>query len=140
MKRPPPVQGLRHLALKVPSECFNRSLDFYVRLVGMAIEWQPDEDNVYLCSGCDNLALHRCEPEQAAGNGALDHIGFILGCGEDVDRWHEFLVTAEVPIVHPPRSHRDGARSFYCRDPAGVTVQFIFHPPLAPAAATGASS
>jgi hypothetical protein len=30
-----------------------------------------------------------------------------------------------------PRSHRDGARSFYCLDPAGNTVQMIFHPPLA---------
>jgi len=26
---------------------------------------------------------------------------------------------------------RDGARSFYCRDPDGNTVQMIYHPPLA---------
>ena len=31
----------------------------------------------------------------------------------------------------PPRTHRDGARSFYCKNPEGATVQFIHHPPLA---------
>jgi hypothetical protein len=29
-----------------------------------------------------------------------------------------------------PRTHRDGARSFYCADPEGTVVQVIFHPPL----------
>jgi hypothetical protein len=29
-----------------------------------------------------------------------------------------------------PRTHRDGARSFYCFDPAGNLVQFIYHPPI----------
>ncbi len=49
--------GLRHLALNA------RDLDamkrFYVDLLGFAVEWEPDPDNVYLSSGVDNLALHR---------------------------------------------------------------------------------
>ena len=32
---------------------------FYVDLLGFAVEWEPDADNVYLSSGIDNLALHR---------------------------------------------------------------------------------
>ena len=52
--------GLRHLALSV------RDLDamkrFYVDLLGFAVEWEPDADNVYLSSGIDNLALHRASP------------------------------------------------------------------------------
>ena len=32
---------------------------FYVDLLGFAVEWEPDPDNVYLSSGIDNLALHR---------------------------------------------------------------------------------
>jgi predicted enzyme related to lactoylglutathione lyase len=36
-----------------------------------------------------------------------------------------------VAILKEPKSHRDGARSFYCRDPDGNTVQLIYHPPLA---------
>jgi hypothetical protein len=33
-----------------------------------------------------------------------------------------------VVIKAAPRTHRDGARSFYCLDPDGNTVQFIFLP------------
>jgi hypothetical protein len=29
-----------------------------------------------------------------------------------------------------PRTHRDGARSFYCYDPEGAVVQVIHHPPV----------
>ena len=29
-----------------------------------------------------------------------------------------------------PKTHRDGARSFYCADPDGNVVQMIFHPPI----------
>jgi hypothetical protein len=29
-----------------------------------------------------------------------------------------------------PRTHRDGARSFYCYDPDGTVVQVIHHPPV----------
>jgi predicted enzyme related to lactoylglutathione lyase len=36
-----------------------------------------------------------------------------------------------VKILKEPKTHRDGARSFYCLDPAGNTVQMIYHPPLA---------
>jgi catechol 2,3-dioxygenase-like lactoylglutathione lyase family enzyme len=32
---------------------------FYVELLGLKGEWRPDVDNVYLTSGCDNLALHK---------------------------------------------------------------------------------
>ena len=55
MQRPNPHAGMRHLALFV--ENFDETLRFYTELLGMAVEWQPDEDNYYLCSGCDNLAL-----------------------------------------------------------------------------------
>jgi len=60
----------------------------------------------------------------------LDHIGFVVRRIEQVDAWHEFLKANDVPIVKPPRTHRDGARSLYCRDPDGNTVQLIYHPTL----------
>ena len=59
MERPAHA-GLRHLALNA------RDLDamkrFYVELLGFAVEWEPDADNIYLSSGIDNLALHRARP------------------------------------------------------------------------------
>ena len=61
----------------------------------------------------------------------LDHIGFIIRTPEQVDAWYAFLKENGVAIVKQPKTHRDGARSFYCRDPDGNVVQFIYHPPIA---------
>ncbi len=129
MKRPKPTAGMRHVALNVVDlEACER---FYVELLGMRVEWRPDADNVYLTSGNDNLALHRAAADRGAGAQRLDHIGFIIEEIDQIDVWHEFLSSRGVTVVKAPRTHRDGARSFYCRDPDGNTVQIIHHPPLA---------
>jgi len=95
----------------------------------MTVEWRPDDENVYLTSGKDNLALHQAK-NAIDGKQRLDHIGFILRTAQDVDSWYEFLTEHAVPMRSQPKTHRDGARSFYCEDPAGVVVQMIYHPPL----------
>ena len=129
-ERPNPTGGLRHVALYVKD--LEAAEGFYTGLLGMAVEWRPDADNLYLSSGNDNLALHRASPGyEMSGPQHLDHIGFILRTAEDVDAWHEYLKAHGVRIMAVPRTHRDGARSFYCQDPDGNTVQMIFHPPIA---------
>lgn len=129
MKRPEGFGGLRHLALWV------KDLDacerFYVGLLGMQVEWRPDADNIYLTSGNDNLALHRATKPILAEGQRLDHFGIVLRAAHYVDAWCEFLTSHGVPIAQAPKTHRDGARSFYCRDPEGNVVQFIHHPPIA---------
>lgn len=133
MQRPARTAGLRHVALFVDK--LEDCVAFYTQLLGMTLEWKPDDDNYYLTSGNDNLALHRWAVADGAtpparGGQRLDHIGFILDRIEDVDAWHEFLVANQVRIQKPPKTHRDGARSFYCSDPDGTLVQMIFHPPI----------
>ena len=130
MKRPAATAGLRHVALTVQDlESCER---FYTELLGMRVEWRPDADNVYLTSGPDNLALHRAPPGFELGSGQrLDHIGFVINEIGEVDEWHRCLKSEGVPILKEPKTHRDGARSFYCSDPDGNTVQIIYHPPLA---------
>lgn len=126
----PPHAGLRHLALNV------RHLDamkhFYVDLLGFAVEWEPDAENIYLSSGLDSLALHvnatRLSQEKRVD--ALDHLGLIVRKPEDVDAWAAFLEGHGVTIDAKPRTHRDGARSCYFKDPDGNTVQIIHHPPI----------
>lgn len=121
--------GMHHVALFVQN--FDACVHFYTELLRMKIEWHPDPDNIYLCSGSDNLALHRApENFNPSGHQRLDHIGFILRTPEDVDAWFHFLKTQNVSMKTEPRTHRDGARSFYCFDPDGNTVQMIYHPPL----------
>ena len=128
--RPGRTGGLRHVALYCDRlETCER---FYVDMLGMEVEWRPDDDNVYLTSGNDNLALHRSPPGyRISGDQRLDHIGFIIREIGDVDAWYEFFVANDVKIMAAPRTHRDGARSFYCHDPEGNTVQLIYHPPIA---------
>jgi catechol 2,3-dioxygenase-like lactoylglutathione lyase family enzyme len=125
---PSGMLGMRHVALFV--EDMDACLHFYVDLLGMQAEWQPDADNCYLTSGSDNLALHRCSGKPAESGQRLDHIGFVIKTPEEVDDWHAHLAGQGVKILQPPKTHRDGARSFYCADPAGNAVQIIYHPPI----------
>ena len=122
--------GLRHLALNVSNP--QRSKEFYTRVLKMEVEWEPDPDNVYLTNGGhDNLALHRYESKPSTGAQSLDHIGFALKTEDDVDVWYEWVKSLGVPIAKEIKSHRDGARSFYIRDPDGIIIQMIYHPPIA---------
>jgi catechol 2,3-dioxygenase-like lactoylglutathione lyase family enzyme len=127
--RPANTLGLRHVALTVKQ--LEACVVFYTDLLGMRIEWQPDADNVYLTTGNDNLALHRASENFKRDKGqVLDHMGFIIKTPEDVDKWCEFLRSQHVNIKAEPRTHRDGARSFYCEDPEGNLIQMIYHGPL----------
>jgi len=128
----PAHAGLRHLALHARDlEAMTR---FYVDVLGFAVEWAPDPDNIYLSSGIDNLALHRANPSTSLGargeSGALDHLGLIVRTPDDVDQWAAFLESKGVELAAKPRTHRDGARSCYFRDPDGNSVQIIHHPPI----------
>ena len=124
--------GLRHLALNVRDLPAMKA--FYVGLLGFQVEWEPDPDNVYLTSGRDNLALHRASVSAGDGAapaiGALDHLGIVVAAAEDVDRWAAFLEQNGVVMDMRPKTHRDGARSCYFRDPDGNRVQIIHHPPI----------
>jgi catechol 2,3-dioxygenase-like lactoylglutathione lyase family enzyme len=133
MERPSHA-GLRHLAINARDLAAMKR--FYVDLLGFTVEWEPDPDNVYLSSGIDNLALHKVEAVEGAeglvlgAHSALDHLGLIVRSPDDVDRWASFLESRGVTIEAKPRTHRDGARSCYFRDPDGNTVQIIHHPPI----------
>jgi catechol 2,3-dioxygenase-like lactoylglutathione lyase family enzyme len=121
---------MRHVALFVRDMAACEH--FYVNLIGMEVEWRPDEHNVYLTSGGDNVALHQAEPgmQRDEVSQRLDHIGFFLDSAEAVDHWFTWLSGQQVRIRSEPRDHRDGARSFYCYDPDGTLVQMIHHPEI----------
>jgi len=130
MKRPDLGFGMRHVALFVRDLAACES--FYTDLLGMTIEWRPDPQNVYLTSGGDNLALHQADAGQTRDEVGqrLDHIGFFVENAETVDQWFDWLRQHDVRMRTAPRTHRDGARSFYCYDPDGTLVQVIHHPPI----------
>lgn len=117
--------GLRHVAIQVSDP--QRCKEFYLRVLRMELEWEPDPGNIYLTSGgLDNLAIHGTEglvePAPGAPQGAvqrLDHIGFALPTLEDVDLWYDWVRSQNATILREIKTHRDGARSFYLADPRG---------------------
>ncbi len=121
----PPALGIRHIALFVDD--LERSEAFYRGVLGYEVEWRPDPDNLYLTmGGRDNLALHKGGAGRASAR--LDHFGVALREAADVDAWHAHLEAAGAVIVRGPQTHRDGARSFYAKDPDGTVLQFLHHP------------
>lgn len=127
MQKPKPTAGMRHIALhcKHLKECVH----FYTELLGMKVIWQPDEDNYYLTSGYDNLALHRAPADfSPAKHQHLDHLGFFLAEKDEVDVWYQYLLANKADIRAVPKDHRDGTRSLYVADPDGNVVQIIYYP------------
>jgi catechol 2,3-dioxygenase-like lactoylglutathione lyase family enzyme len=122
-------RGLRHLALRVAD--IDRAREFYGRVFGMTVVWQPDSDNAYLSSGCDNLALHRASAVHT-GTEALDHLGFIVATIAEVEAGYEWAQQNHLEIVHPLKHHRDGSVSFYLRDPDSNVVQVLYEPAISP--------
>jgi len=125
----PLILGLRHVALSVRD--VQKSVDFYCSVLGMKVEWAPDPDNIYLTSGMDNLAIHKLPEDQNPGLiQNLHHIGFVVAHPEDVDTLAAHVQAHGAELVHPVKTHRDGARSFYFKDPDGILIQLLYHPPI----------
>lgn len=125
-------KGMRHIALKVGN--IERSKAFYREFFGLEVVWEPDPKNVYLSSGCDNLALHELPrgSETSSAGQQLDHFGFVVESVERVKELEEEFRTRGVKIVHPFKVHRDNSASFYCTDPDGILIQILYEPQLSP--------
>ena len=121
---------MRHIALKVRDA--ERSKKFYAEMFGMDVVWQPDAQNVYLSSGCDNLAIHEVAANflNSAEERQLDHLGFVVESIERVKELEASFRAGGVTIVHPFKIHRDGSASFYCADPDGIVIQLLYEPQL----------
>jgi catechol 2,3-dioxygenase-like lactoylglutathione lyase family enzyme len=130
MVQVPGLKGMRHIALKVKDAA--RAKEFYCRLFGMEVVWQPDPKNVYLSSGWDNLAIHEVPKEfsQGATEMQLDHLGFVVESIGRVKELEQEFISQGVRIVHPFKIHRDGSASFYCADPDGIVIQLLYEPTL----------
>jgi catechol 2,3-dioxygenase-like lactoylglutathione lyase family enzyme len=124
------LRGMRHIALKVKDAA--RAKAFYCARFGMEVVWEPDPENIYLSSGCDNIAIHQVTEDLLAGAAErqLDHLGFVVDSVERVKELEREFVLQGVKIVHPFKIHRDGSASFYCADPDGIVIQLLYEPSL----------
>jgi catechol 2,3-dioxygenase-like lactoylglutathione lyase family enzyme len=125
----PALLGLRHVAINVRN--VRESVNFYRTVLCMSVEWEPDPDNSYLTSGTDNLAIHKLPEGLEPGSiQNVHHIGFIVRTPEDVDKVAARVRSLGIELVHPVKTHRDGAKSFYFSDPDGILIQLLYHPPI----------
>jgi catechol 2,3-dioxygenase-like lactoylglutathione lyase family enzyme len=126
------LKGMRHVAIKVRSAA--QSKVFYQNILGMDVVWEPDAENVYLSSGCDNIAIHEVSESflKTAEEKQLDHLGFVVESVERVKELEGEFRSQGVTIIHPFKVHRDGSASFYCADPDGVVIQMLYEPTLSP--------
>ena len=124
------LRGMRHIALKVRD--LAQAKRFYREVLGMSVVWEPDDKNVYLSSGCDNLALHEVAEgfAKSAEERQLDHLGFVVASIDRVRELEQDFIRQGVTIVHPFKIHRDGSASFYCADPDGIIIQMLYEPQL----------
>lgn len=129
MTRPASL-GIRHVALFVAD--LAAAERFWLEVMGYAVEWRPDPDNVYLCGGRDNLALHHrpMTGSASAVGSVLDHIGIAVPTASDVDDWASHLEANGVALEARPKTHRDGSRSLYFRGPEKLLIQIIHHAPM----------
>src|SRR5918999_3789868 len=99
MSRVAGINGMRHIALKVKNA--TRSKAFYRERFGMDVVWEPDPQNVYLSSGCDNIAIHEISDDfaSAAAELQLDHLGFIVETVERVQELEQEFGCHGVKIV-----------------------------------------
>jgi catechol 2,3-dioxygenase-like lactoylglutathione lyase family enzyme len=124
------LKGMRHVAIKVKDVA--RSKNFYQEILGMDVVWEPDAENVYLSSGCDNIAIHRVPANFAndAQEKQLDHLGFVVESIERVKELEQEFTAKGARMVHPFKIHRDGSASFYFADPDGIVIQMLYEPQL----------
>ncbi len=130
----PRLQGLRHLALRVRD--IGKAKDFYAKVFGMKVVWEPDPQNCYLSSGHDNLALHEASGSPGLEqplSGPLDHFGFIAKTSGVVNEWAQWAERNGVKILKHPKQHRDGSYSCYLADPDGNTIQILYEPTISDA-------
>tara|TARA_Y100000591_G_scaffold227030_1_gene198009 strand:- start:227 stop:619 length:393 start_codon:yes stop_codon:yes gene_type:complete len=121
--------GIRHLALKVRN--FEKCFKFYTEVLGMNVDWKPDEENVYLTNGLDNLALHYDKDISTNTNDSrLDHFGIFIKKKEDIDKYLSHMKDNNVKIHKEKKIHRDNSISFYVEDPDGNILQILWHPML----------
>lgn len=124
----PALLGIRHVALLVRD--LPAAERFWVDVMGYAVEWRPDPDNVYLRGGSDNLALHRAGVGAQVTAGMLEHVGLAVPAPTDVDAWAALLEGRGVALKAKPKTHRDGSRSLYFDGPEGLLIQILHHAPL----------
>ena len=97
----------------------------------MEVERRSDDQNVYLTSGGDNLALHQASTDHRArrvGAAPRSH-RFFVSAASDVDAWSAWLTSQRSADAHRT-AHTIAMAQLLLLRPDGTHLQIIHHPPV----------
>jgi glyoxylase I family protein len=138
------VRGsLNHVDLTVTD--LKSSVDFYDRVLGWlgyrrldgvgagAPCWGISDS----CDGVFTIALKAARPESKTTKHnryapGLHHLAFHADSREDVNDFHDFLLSAGVTILDPPAEYdyTSGYYAVFFTDPDGIKLEVVFEPQL----------
>jgi glyoxylase I family protein len=131
--------GLDHVDLTVND--LARSLDFYdMILSALSFRRLHEEKDLVWANAHLNIAIRPAHTaEQAAERETafnryrvgLHHLAFRAHSRDDIDRFHEFLVSRAVVVLDPPREYPDYGLGYYAlffADPDGIKLELVHHP------------
>lgn len=96
----------------------DRSLEYYVRVLGFTMDWRDDDGNSFASVSRGDCHLFLASADQ--GNpGSWLWIGV-----DDVDVLHDELTASGARVRHPPANYPWGSREMQVEDPDGNVLRF----------------
>jgi catechol 2,3-dioxygenase-like lactoylglutathione lyase family enzyme len=127
--------GLDHLDLTVKD--LARSVRFYTDVLSALGFCRLEEEKDFVWANAHlNIAIHpahAAERETAFNRHrvGLHHVAFRAHSREDIDRFHEFLLSRAVVVLDPPREYPEYGSGYYAlffADPDGIKLELVHHP------------
>lgn len=120
------TKGLTHIQLVVRD--LERSLGFYTRVFGLQERFREGDHMVFLNTPASQDLITLNQSSRAAGlagdNGGIDHFGFQLTDGSDLDAAIAEVEAAGGKLINRGE-HAPGARFAYIRDPDGYVIELM---------------
>ncbi len=122
------IQGVHHVALKPTAEQYEKTVDFYTRLLGMEVvsRWGDEKRPCLFISCGDNTCMEILGSEtEIAPGGPLCHIAFAT---DKVDELIEAVRAEGYPIKVEPKDGDLGGKPIriaFCYGPVGEEIEFF---------------
>lgn len=122
------IQGVHHIAIKPTAAQYEKTVDFYTRLLGMEVvqKWgDPQRPNLFVSCG-DNTCMEILGTDtEIVPGGPLCHIAFATQC---VDELIETVRAEGYTVKVEPRDGDLGGKPIriaFCYGPVGEEIEFF---------------
>lgn len=129
------VLGIDHIDLTVND--LERSIRFYEKILGaLGFSRVAHESYIAWSNGKMNIAVRVAAPEERGVTFnryrvGLHHLALRAKDRADVDRFHEFLVREELPVLDAPAAYPQYGPDYYAvffADPDGLKLELVHFP------------